>query len=93
MRKKAKIKHPFATLYYTDPMAKVDAYSSQGTTKSEDGFKRAGAVKLILGQYAKVIVIDRRTGVIAYTLRRTLNGISIHYGDSAMQVSHLRRVK
>ena len=72
-------KRPFATYYYTASVSGDPAH--QGAAKTEEGAKRSTVVRIILAQYVKAVILDRRGGTVLYTLRRTQGGIAIHYGS------------
>lgn len=87
---KRKHKRRFATYYYTDEGAPVEARATQGSCKTEDGAKRATAVRLVLDQYVKAVIFDRAKGVAIWTFTRTSYGVRMALG-SATQL--LRRIK
>ncbi len=79
-RKLPEIKRPYATHYFTLASDKESSLTQQGAAKTEDNAKRATVVRIILDQWAKATIVDRRSGIVIYTLVRTGRGIDIKLG-------------
>lgn len=92
MSQNTEIKRPFATYYYADIHCEHNAYSTQGHAATEQGAIRASVVRVFLEQHAMAVIIDRRTGVPIYSVKRGVQGISVHYGTSTT-TTQLKRVK
>lgn len=77
MQKAAPLKRPYQTLYFTK--YGLTTHDSQGHAGSEKGAIRASVVRVFEGEYKLATIHEN--GVVIYTVKRTKDGITIHYGD------------
>ncbi len=101
MAKKLKTpKRPFRTYYYDEVDAPYDAYVTQGNCKSEDGAKRASIVRVYMREHPKALIINTRTWIVLWTLKRTDKGVEEYIGnvdnpavERSRALGRIRRVK
>lgn len=54
---------------------------SRGFTDNDHNCERNVGGRVYSREYAKAQIIDRRSGAVIVTIKRTRNGVSEHYGD------------
>jgi len=74
-------RRPYATHYFTSADDRFASWISNGTCASEQGAMRASVVRIFLGQYGKCQIVDRYTGAVLYTMKRSAHGITTTYGS------------
>ncbi len=70
---------PFHTRYYAT--VTMREHSRSGAAASETGAVRAAVVRVFVQEYEKAVIIDRRTGAVIYTVKRTTTGVKLSYGN------------
>lgn len=74
-----KLKRPFITRYFDEPGGAAEAH---GACTTEEGAIRATVVRIFVGQWLYAVVFDRSKAgdVPIYTIKRTGNALTVHYG-------------
>lgn len=76
----SKFKRPFLTRYYATRAAAEDAWTTQGTAKTETGAVRASVPRIFDGQHRKAVIFSRDTGAVLHTLLWDGRNLTLHYG-------------
>jgi hypothetical protein len=79
--KHLRMPRPFATYYYAEASDPQTSYVSQGACKTEEGAQESAGVKLIRYKYMRAEIVDRKTGVLLWTFRRTDQGLRMSLGS------------
>lgn len=72
-------KRPFMSIYYAGT-SRNEAPAAFGAAKTLDNAKKASGGRMVVEQYSMVRIVDKDLGVVVLTLRRTANGITMHFG-------------